>query len=120
MLSHPLVKSAIVSPIASAAGYVAGGTTAGLLGGESFGTVFGNSFDGIGQSMAMGSAMGVGTTMGAMYTSGLNPFSNRALAARARVQYYAKSSLQLGRRMYKEYKVGVDGIKEFRLPNYKK
>ncbi len=33
---------------------------------------------------------------------------------------YTKSSLELGQKMHKSYKVGVDGIKEFRLPSAKR
>jgi hypothetical protein len=37
-------------------------------------------------------------------------------AAKGGVQY-TKSSLQLGQQMHKSYKLGAEGIKEFRLPS---
>ncbi|SEA67405.1 Restriction endonuclease fold toxin 9 [Arachidicoccus rhizosphaerae] len=36
------------------------------------------------------------------------------------VPQYTKSSLKLGQQMHKGYKVGADGIKEFRLPSGKR
>ncbi|MGB4415557.1 MAG: hypothetical protein WBI53_11850 [Paludibacter sp.] len=33
---------------------------------------------------------------------------------------YTKSSLQLGQQMHKAYKVGANGVKEFRLPSGKR
>jgi hypothetical protein len=38
------------------------------------------------------------------------------VAAKGGVQY-TKSSLQLGQQMHKAYKVGANGVKEFRLPS---
>jgi hypothetical protein len=42
-----------------------------------------------------------------------------AVAAKT-VPQYTKSSLKLGQQMHKGYKVGADGIKEFRLPSGKR
>ena len=78
-VSSPILRSAVVSPIAAGAGHVAGGTTAGLLQGQSFGEAFGNSFEGIGKSMAMGLGIGVTTTIAVSYANGINPFTGKAL-----------------------------------------
>jgi hypothetical protein len=79
---HPLVKSAIVSPLAAGAGHIAGGTTGNLFAGQSLDKAFTNSFKGIGQSMAMGGAIGIGTTIGISYVSGYNPLTGNVLAAK--------------------------------------
>ena len=76
-VSNPILRSAVVSPIAAGAGHVAGGTTAGLLQGQSFGEAFANSFEGIGKSMAMGLGIGVTTTIAVSYASGINPFNGK-------------------------------------------
>jgi hypothetical protein len=81
-VSHPLAKSAIVSPLAAGAGHIAGGTTANLFAGQSLDNAFANSFKGIGQSMAIGGAIGVGTTAGIMYANGKNPLTGNPLASK--------------------------------------
>jgi len=84
--NSPLLRSAVVSPIASAAGHIAGGTTANLFGGQSLNEAFLNSFKGIGQSMLINGAIGVGTTIAVSYASGINPFNNRQLNASKHAQ----------------------------------
>lgn len=109
-VSHPLAKSAIVSPLAAGAGHVAGGTTAGLLQGQDVGTAFGNSFNGIGQSMAIGGAIGVGTTAGMMYANGINPITNRNFKYiqpnNGNLQYDSK---QIGEK-YGKHRIDYPGI----------
>ena len=78
-IKSPILKTAIVSPIASGASHVAGGTTMGLLEGEHFADAFVNSFQGIGQSMAIGLSTGVATTIGVSYASGINPYTGKVL-----------------------------------------
>jgi hypothetical protein len=70
-VSSPVLRSAIVSPLASGAGHVAGGTTVNLFAGQSLGDSFVNSFDGIGKSMAVGGTIGVATTIGVSYANGI-------------------------------------------------
>jgi hypothetical protein len=81
-MSHPLAKSAIVSPLAAGAGHIAGGTTANLFAGQSPDNAFANSFKGIEKSMAIGGAIGVVTTAGIMYASGKNPLTRNPLASK--------------------------------------
>jgi hypothetical protein len=78
-ISSPVLRSAVVSPIAAGAGHVAGGTTAGLLQGQSFGEAFANSFDGIGKSMIVSGAIGVATTVGVSYAQGINPWTGNKI-----------------------------------------
>ena len=78
-VSSPLARSAIVSPIASAAGHVAGGTTANLIAGQNLGDAFANSFQGIGQSVVIGTTIGLATTTAVSLASGVNPFTGNAL-----------------------------------------
>ncbi len=86
-VSHPLVKSAIVSPLAAGAGHVAGGTTAGVFQGKGLDAAFADSFNGIGQSMAIGGAIGVSTTAGMIYANGINPFTLNKIGGKVGVQY---------------------------------
>jgi hypothetical protein len=72
-VSSPVLRSAVVSPIAAGAGHIAGGTAAGLFQGQKFGEAFANSFRGIGQSMAIG----VATTIGVSYANGRNPWTGK-------------------------------------------
>jgi hypothetical protein len=76
-ISSPVLRSAVVSPLASGAGHVAGGTTANLFAGQNLGNAFSNSFDGIGQSMAIGTAIGVSTTIATNYANGVNPWTGK-------------------------------------------
>jgi hypothetical protein len=78
-VNSPILRSAVVSPIAAGAGHVAGGTTAGLLQGQSFGEALENSFEGVWGSMAMGLAIGVTTTIAVSYANGINPVTGREL-----------------------------------------
>ncbi len=76
-VNSPILRSAVVSPLASGAGHLFGGTAAGLLEGYSFGDSFINSFDGLGSSMIVGGALGVASTIGVSYASGVNPWTGR-------------------------------------------
>jgi hypothetical protein len=67
--NSPVLRSAVVSPLASGAGHVAGGTTANLFAGQDLGEAFLNSFDGIGKNMAFGGALGIATTIGVSYAN---------------------------------------------------
>jgi hypothetical protein len=78
-INSPILRSAIVSPLAAGAGHIAGGTTAGLLQGQSFNTAFENSFKGIGNSMLMGAALGVTTTVGMSFAKGVNPITGKTM-----------------------------------------
>ena len=78
-ISSPVLRSAVVSPIAAGAGHVAGGTTANLFMGQNLGDAFTNSFDGIGKSMIMGGAIGVAATIGTSYASGINPINGKMM-----------------------------------------
>ena len=78
-ISSPVLRSAIVSPLASGAGHVAGGTTYGLLEGQNLGMAFSNSFSGIGKDMLIGGAIGVASTIGVSYASGINPWTGEII-----------------------------------------
>jgi guanyl-specific ribonuclease Sa len=64
-----------VSPLASGAGHVAGGTTYGLLEGNSLSTSFSQSFEGLGTDIAIGSAISLGTTIGVCYANKISPWN---------------------------------------------
>ena len=74
-INSPLLRSAVVSPLASGAGHVAGGTTCGLVEGRSLKTSISNSFDGLGKDIAIGSAISVASTMGVCYTNKISPWT---------------------------------------------
>jgi len=73
-LTSPIEKAVAASLVSSAAGHIVAGTTYGILAGESFEKAFFNSFNGIGQSIAMGVAIGVSSTLGTCLLQGINPF----------------------------------------------
>ena len=79
IFSSPVLRSAIVSPLAAGAGHVAGGTTANLFMGQSLDDAFTNSFGGIGSSLAIGGAIGIASTIGVSYASGINPWNGNPL-----------------------------------------
>ena len=79
-IKSPLLRSAIISPIAAATGHVAGGTVGGLLQGNSFGESFAKSFEGIGTSMALGEVIGVTSTMATCYATKINPWTGRHMS----------------------------------------
>jgi len=81
-INSPILRSAVVSPIAAGAGHIAGGTTANLFGGQSLNEAFLNSFKGIGQSMLINGAIGVGTTIAVSYASGINPLNGKPLSVK--------------------------------------
>lgn len=76
-IKSPLLQSMIVSPLAAGAGHIAAGTAIGVYNGKSFDQAVFDSFDGIGQSMAIGGAIGVASTVGVCYTSGVNPWNGK-------------------------------------------
>jgi len=78
-VSSPVLRSLVVSPIASGAGHIAGGTTANLFAGQNLGEAFANSFKGLGQSMAIGGAIGMASTIGVSYANKVSPWTGRAL-----------------------------------------
>jgi RHS repeat-associated protein len=78
-ISSPVLRSAVVSPLAAGTGHIAGGTTANLIAGQSFGEAFANSFEGIGQSMAIGTVIGMATTIGVSYASGISPWTGKTI-----------------------------------------
>ena len=79
-INSPVLRSAVVSPLASGAGHVAGNTTAGLLDGQNLGTAFHNSLNGLGGSMAMGLGIGVSSTIGVSYANGVSPWTGKILS----------------------------------------
>jgi len=93
-VTSPLIKSAIVSPLASGAGHIAGGTTANLFAGQSLGDAFSNSFQGIGQSMAIGGAIGVASTIGVSYANKISPWTGNELNTSNKVSSTPFSSNQ--------------------------
>ena len=78
-INSPLLRSAVVSPLVSGAGHVAGGTTCGLVEGRSLKTSISNSFDGLGKDIAIGSAISVASTIGVCYTNKINPWTGNSL-----------------------------------------
>ena len=82
-ISSPLLRSAVVSPLAAGAGHIAGGTTAGLFQGQNLGEAFGNSFKGIGASMAIGAGIGMATTIGVSYANKISPFTGKTIATKS-------------------------------------
>jgi hypothetical protein len=78
-ISSPVLRSAVVSPLAAGAGHIAGGTTAGLIQGQGFNEAFASSFNGLGQSMAFGAAVGVASTIGVSYANKISPWTGKAL-----------------------------------------
>ncbi len=86
-VNSPILRSAIVSPIASGAGHVAGSTAYGLFEGQSLGQSFSGSFNGLGQSMALGTALGVTSTVAVSYGNKVNPFTGKAIVQKNTPQY---------------------------------
>lgn len=76
-VNSPVLRSAVVSPLASGAGHIAGGTTSGLLEGHSLKTSFYSSFEGLGTSMAVGGTIGVASTIGVCYATNINPWTGK-------------------------------------------
>jgi hypothetical protein len=86
-INSPILRSAVVSPLASGAGHIAGGTTVGLFQGQSLETSFTNSFDGIGQNMLLGTAIGITTTVGLSYANKISPWTGKSLQAQPLYDY---------------------------------
>jgi hypothetical protein len=78
-VSSPLLRSAVVSPLAAGAGHVAAGTALGIMNGQNVSDAFSNSFKGIGTSMAVGGALGVASTVATCYVNGVNPLTGKIL-----------------------------------------
>ena len=93
-ISSPVLRSAIVSPLAAGAGHVAGGTTANLFQDQKFGDAFLNSFDGIWQNIAIGGAIGVASTIGTSYANRINPWNGKALNTSKNVSSTTSSAAQ--------------------------
>jgi RHS repeat-associated protein len=91
-VSSPILRSAVVSPLAAGAGHVAGGTTANLFMGQNLGDAFSNSFDGIGKSMAIGGAIGITTTTVYSLTNNINPLNGRELNKRSWTPSYKETT----------------------------
>ncbi len=89
-VSSPILRSAVVSPLAAGAGHIAGGTTANLIDGQNLGEAFANSFDGLGQSMAIGGIIGVATTAGVSYANGVNPITGNRCTQQSIENYRGK------------------------------
>ena len=77
-INSPVLRSLVASPLASGTGHIVGGTTYNLLEGQSLGNAFSNSFNGIGQSIAMGTMLGVTTTIVNSYAHKVNPWVIRS------------------------------------------
>ncbi len=90
-VNSPIMRSMIVSPIASGAGHVAGGTTYNLLDGQNLGNAFSNSFNGIGQSMVIGTATGAVSTIATSYANGINPFNGKSLSSHTKSQTISRT-----------------------------
>jgi RHS repeat-associated protein len=103
-VNSPVLRSAIVSPLASGAGHVAGGTTVGLFQGQNLGEAFVNSFDGIGKSMAIGGAIGVASTIGVSYANGINPWTGKAIPIAKGIQKLQYDTKQIGGKYGKHMK----------------
>ena len=78
-INSPVLRSAVVSPIASGAGHIAGGTTAGLIYRQNLGDAFRNSFKGIGSSMGIGLTVEVTPTIGVSYANKISPWTGELL-----------------------------------------
>ena len=87
-VSSPILRSAIVSPLAAGAGHVAGGTTANLFAGQNLGDAFANSFNGIGSSMIVGGAMGVASTVAVSYANNVNPWTGKELESNNTTDFF--------------------------------
>ena len=77
-INSPVLRSLVASPLASGTGHIVGGTTYNLLEGQNFKDAFSNSFDGVGQSIAMGTMLGVTTTIVNSYAHKVNPWVIRS------------------------------------------
>ena len=82
-INSPVLRSLVASPLASGTGHIVGGTTYNLLEGQNFKDAFSNSFDGVGQSIAMGTMLGVTTTIVNSYAHKVSPWTGHKLGSRA-------------------------------------
>ncbi len=78
-INSPILRSAVVSPLAAGAGHIAGRTTANLFAGQNLSDAFANSFNGLGSSMIVGGAMGVASTVAVNYANNVNPWTGKNL-----------------------------------------
>jgi hypothetical protein len=83
--------------LAAGTGHIAGGTMANLIAGQSFGEAFANSFEGIGQSMAIGTVIGMATTIGVSYARGISPWTGKT------IQSNTNYNIQFGNNSNQEY-----------------
>jgi hypothetical protein len=112
-VNSPLLRSVIVSPIASGAGHVAGGTTYGLLEGKNINDSFYDSFDGIGKSMAIGTGVGVTSTIATSYAMGINPINGKSTVQRFDNQKTQNQTYEVGdgvRRVKAAWLLGKENI----------
>ena len=67
----------IISPFAAGTGHVVGGTVNNLFRGKDLGEAFGDSFDGIGNSIAIGEVIGATSTIATCYATGISPWTGK-------------------------------------------
>ena len=122
-VNSPVARSAIVSPIAAGAGHVAAGTTAGLVDGQGIKNSFINSFDGIGQSMAIGGAIGVSSTIGTCYANKICPWTGKTSIFNKTTDFFEGTnySSKVQRQMYEDSFHGFpESVKAFQQYGYTK
>ncbi len=78
--NSPLLKSLVVSPIASGAGHIGTGLTWNLMEGQSFGEALENSMDGLGKSMINGAITGAAVTTAQCLMTGVNPINGKKIS----------------------------------------
>ena len=76
-IKSPLLRSVLISPFASGAGHIAGGTVGGLLEGQNLGEALAGSVEGIWESIAMGEVIGVASTIATCYATKINPWNGK-------------------------------------------
>ena len=96
----------------SSAGHITGGTASGLFKGASLNNAFGNSFDGLGQSMAIGTGIGVASTVGVSFANGINPINGRPFPVRTESlnQFNSVESLIEGAGTLSKVNAGMQGF----------
>ncbi|GHT79311.1 hypothetical protein AGMMS50262_22820 [Bacteroidia bacterium] len=108
-VSSPVLRSAVISPLAAGAGHVAGGTSANLFVGQSLDEAFSNSFKGIGKSMAFGGALGVASTIGVSYANKVNPWTGKPIISKATTVYRVVSEAEYNDIQANGIRVSPDG-----------
>lgn len=79
MLRSPLLGATFTLPITSAAGHIVGGTVYGLLDGQKFKDAFSESFEGIGESIALSMSIGIFSTVATSMFTGINPITGKQI-----------------------------------------